>query len=95
MEGTQLNRKRLADIYGVLQVKEDQQDSNGNTGEAKQKQITELMQDGYSRQQAENPIQMSVGVDTVGRCTSMCVWDAGIVIRWDFPVMFRASKRRK
>ena len=69
---TQHNRKRLSDIYSALQAEEGQQNSNVNKDKTREKQIAELMQDGYSRQQAEDAFQMSVGNDSVCRCT--CVF---------------------
>ena len=59
---TQHNRRHLADIFGALQAKENQQNSKADSRE---KKIAELMCDGFSRQQAEIAIKMSVAGDTV------------------------------
>ena len=93
---TQSNRKRLADIYGALQAKEDQQDNNktnGNKDEAREEQIAELMENGFSRQEAEDAIQMSVTVDAVCRCT--CVCNAEYTYVDIDRSIFRASRKKK
>ena len=59
------NRKRLADIDDALQAKEELQGSSINDDVGLEKQIHKLMQNGFSREEAEEAIKMSFGVDSV------------------------------
>ena len=70
-KNTQSNMKRLADIYNALQAKEDSINS-ANKNEAREKFIADLMQNGFSRQEAEKAIQMSVADGSVCRCACVC-----------------------